>query len=56
MGEDMAGLSGRHIKNLAVPHAAAAVQRDARIAQAEANRLATEAEPDRSRRPHVHAG
>lgn len=32
-----------YIKNLAMPHAAA-VQRDARIAQAEANRLATEAE------------
>jgi flotillin len=32
-----------YIKNLARPHAAA-VQRDARIAQAEANRLATEAE------------
>ncbi|MEU2509102.1 SPFH domain-containing protein [Streptomyces sp. NPDC007863] len=32
-----------YIKNLAAPHAAA-VQRDARIAQAEANRLATEAE------------
>jgi uncharacterized membrane protein YqiK len=33
----------RYIQNLAMPHAAA-VQRDARIAQAEANRLATEAE------------
>lgn len=32
-----------YIQNLAMPHAAA-VQRDARIAQAEANRLATEAE------------
>lgn len=32
-----------YIRNLAMPHAAA-VQRDARIAQAEANRLATEAE------------
>ncbi|MFD5008385.1 SPFH domain-containing protein [Streptomyces chartreusis] len=32
-----------YIQNLAAPHAAA-VQRDARIAQAEANRLATEAE------------
>lgn len=32
-----------YIRNLAAPHAAA-VQRDARIAQAEANRLATEAE------------
>ncbi|WP_328492511.1 SPFH domain-containing protein [Streptomyces sp. NBC_00414] len=32
-----------YIKNLAMPHAAA-VQRDARIAQAQANRLATEAE------------
>ncbi len=32
-----------YIKNLAMPHAAA-VQRDARIAQAESNRLATEAE------------
>ncbi|TXS43282.1 flotillin family protein [Streptomyces sp. uw30] len=32
-----------YIKNLAAPHAAA-VQRDARIAQAESNRLATEAE------------
>ncbi|MDW8477357.1 SPFH domain-containing protein [Streptomyces scabiei] len=32
-----------YIKNMAMPHAAA-VQRDARIAQAEANRLATEAE------------
>ncbi|BBC38438.1 SPFH/Band 7/PHB domain protein [Streptomyces graminofaciens] len=32
-----------YIKNLAMPHAAA-VQRDARIAQAEANRLATQAE------------
>ncbi|WP_327351711.1 flotillin family protein [Streptomyces sp. NBC_01304] len=32
-----------YIKNLAMPHAAA-VHRDARIAQAEANRLATEAE------------
>ncbi|MEU3772245.1 SPFH domain-containing protein [Streptomyces sp. NPDC032472] len=32
-----------YIKNLTMPHAAA-VQRDARIAQAEANRLATEAE------------
>lgn len=32
-----------YIKNLAMPHAAA-VQRDARIAQAEANRMATEAE------------
>ncbi|MBT2539274.1 flotillin family protein [Streptomyces sp. ISL-44] len=38
-----------YIKNLAMPHAAA-VQRDARIAQAEANRLATEAEQAASAR------
>ncbi|MFE7073934.1 flotillin family protein [Streptomyces sp. NPDC057620] len=38
-----------YIKNLAMPHAAA-VQRDARIAQAEANRLATEAEQQASAR------
>lgn len=38
-----------YIKNLAMPHAAA-VQRDARIAQAEANRRATEAEQAASAR------
>ncbi|MCG6494714.1 flotillin family protein [Kitasatospora sp. A2-31] len=38
-----------YIKNLAIPHAAA-VQRDARIAQAEADRMATEAEQEAAAR------